>query len=483
MAQLSRRRLLQGALLAASAALLPARPGWSETETHVHPFRFSRELNTLAQASGQTVLDAGTGTPNFIHLPARYAHTSLYQAALRMLPEPGLNPPSEGLAKAFKAEVKRDLAIEVLDKAFEGSGLEPDVAADQLFQMLMGNSYAGFMPLARWAAQSYLEDLLFTRPVEGFHLLPTAGASEGLELLFQELRQPGLYQGKARVAEVVPTFSPFLFSPELKGQFDIVPVRLQSQGGRWVLSRDELSRLADPRVKVCYLVDPGNPLPGSLSSSEVQALVQTVKNKNPELLILADLVYSAFPEKCHPLIQELPLNTVGICSWSKHFGAPGWRLGALLVHEECVLNRRLARPLHETLRPGRLSLPQQGAMTVFSLAQLTEQGKEYTGNLRKLLRRRWEALHHGLGLAFPEDPGRSHFFALVDLAELAGSKGAQVRGDELDYFRRLASKFGTICLPGSGFSAPPWTARVSLASLTQSQCASVGRAMVATLPH
>lgn len=477
---LSRRQLLKGTALAAAALLLP-RPAWSLPEIQINPFQFSRHLTERALRSGKPVLDAGTGTPNFVHLPARYAHTTLYNAALGLMPEPGLSPSRAGLAERFKTEVKRDLGLEVLDLAFRNSGLDPDEAAEQLFQMLLGNNYAGFFPLARWSAQRYLEDLLFTRPIEGFHLIPTAGASEGLELIFDQLRQPGLFESGVRLAEVVPTFSPFLFQPELKGEFEIVSIRLELSDGRWRLGEEQLARLADPAVKVCYLVDPGNPLPGSLSEEEVQALVRTVKSSNPELLILADLVYSAFPERCHPLIQELPRNTVGICSWSKHFGAPGWRLGALLIHQECVLNRRLGSPLHSKLKPASLSLPQQGAMTVFSLAQLTEQGREYTSNLRKLLKQRWLSLHHGLGERPPEDPGLSHFFALVDLAGLAQARRLSLKGNELDFFRRLAGRFGVICLPGSGFSGPKWTARVSLASLTSAECALVGRALVATL--
>lgn len=475
----TRRQVLQAALATAATVLLEPEFAWAKAPP-VHPFRFARELKKRARRSGHSLLDAGTGTPNFMHMPARQAHSDLYRAALKLSAESGgLRPRGADLANRLREAVETTLAGRVLDLAYQDA--DADQAADQLLQMLLGNTYSGFLPLADRAARGYLSGLVLgSASTEDFRLIPTKGASEALKILFSVLNKDGILGEGDRLAEFVPTFSPFLFSPGLKGRFEVEPVRLRSRGGRWTLPPEELQKLADPQVKACYLVDPGNPLPGAFSESEAKSIADLVKRENPELLILSDLVYAALPEKCHPLIRELPRNTIGICSWSKHFGATGWRMGAMMVHRDCVANKSLPEPLFKRLKSGGVILPQQAALTVFSLVTGTPEGRQYDRELKAKLKGRWQALYRGLGVSAPESPLLSHFFALVDVHRLANSKVRKLRGGQLDYFHRLAD-LGVVALPGSGFAGPEWTVRVSLASLTAEQCQTVGKAIVEAL--
>lgn len=486
MENLSRRRFLQGTAAVAFAGLCT----WPVTAQSVAaapgPFELAGELKALALSSGRPVLDAGTGNPNFLHLGARRAHGQLTQVALDLTGASGLRPSRSNLGSRFfrlldSLPKETGLAKAVWHKAHEVSGLSFDEVADQLLQMLLGTTYAGFQPLARAAALSYQRQELRLSPDDSWHFFPTSGASEALKLIFERFTSSGILSPSRGLAEVVPTFSPFSVWPELKGDFSIQSVALEPE--QWTLPEESLRKLADPKVRVLYLVDPGNPVPTALDDGSVNRLVRLVREERQDLIILADSVYGSFVDQYNPIISALPKNTIGIGSWSKHFGATGWRLGCLLVHSESVLGPLLDVPLEEFVNPGPVILPQQGMLTVFSLTQLTEWGQKYDAHLNGLLSKRWKALYDGLGTTAPSSPRYSHFFAAVSLEQVAKSNGLKPwpKERELDFLRRLAANHGAVCLACSGFSGPPGLLRISLASLSEEQSKSLGLSILDVL--
>ena len=75
--------------------------------------------------------------------------------------------------------------------------------------------------------------------------------------------------------------------------------------------------------------------------STVKRLVQLVKDRHQELMIITDDVYTTFVNGYRSLMAELPQNTIGVYSYSKYFGATGWRLGES-VDEKNLFDRMIA---------------------------------------------------------------------------------------------------------------------------------------------
>jgi aspartate 4-decarboxylase len=44
-------------------------------------------------------------------------------------------------------------------------------------------------------------------------------------------------------------------------------------------------------------------------------------------------------DEYHDLSALIPENTFGVYSFSKYFGVTGWRLGVVMIHDDCVVDR------------------------------------------------------------------------------------------------------------------------------------------------
>ena len=217
----------------------------------------------------------------------------------------------------------------------------------------------------------------------------------------------------------------------------------------WQYPDDEIAKLADPRIKAFFVVNPSNPASYAIHPDTQRSIVDLVRRKRPDLIILTDDVYGTFSEGFRSLAADLPRNTILVYSYSKHFGCTGWRLGVVAVHQDNVLDEALkALPaadreaLHkryETLsttpeqikfidrlvadsrdvalnHTAGLSTPQQIQMTLFSLFALLDPNDAYQTRCRELVSNRLAALGRGLGFSLPEDPLRVGYYADLDLA-------------------------------------------------------------------
>ena len=102
----------------------------------------------------------------------------------------------------------------------------------------------------------------------------------------------------------------------------------------WQYSDEEIDKLADKRIKAFFLVNPSNPPSLAMRASSMKRLVKLVKTKRPDLIIITDDVYGTFVPGFRSLMAELPQNTIGVYSYSKHFGCTGWRLGVIAIHQK-----------------------------------------------------------------------------------------------------------------------------------------------------
>ena len=105
------------------------------------------------------------------------------------------------------------------------------------------------------------------------------------------------------------------------------------QENRFQYPAEELKKLEDPKIKAFFVCNPGNPTSMAIDDDTRKKLVNLVKNKRPDLILLTDDVYGTFVPGFRSLMAELPHNTIGVYSYSKYFGCTGWRLGVIALHE------------------------------------------------------------------------------------------------------------------------------------------------------
>jgi aspartate 4-decarboxylase len=183
-----------------------------------------------------------------------------------------------------------------------------------------------------------------------------------------------------------------------------------------------------------------------------------------------------------------------VYSYSKYFGATGWRLGVIAIHEENIFDQKITKlpdadlkALDKrygalTLDPRKikfidrivadsrdvalnhtsgLSLPQQVMMSLFSLAEMMDGAKLYQLSPNPL----YDA-YYGL-IDF-------EFFARKNIGEDA-VEYLKKNVHPLDLAFRLAEDHGIVLLNGGGFEAPDWSLRVSLANLNDEAYEEIGR--------
>ena len=98
------------------------------------------------------------------------------------------------------------------------------------------------------------------------------------------------------------------------------------------------------------------------------------------------------------------------------------------------------------------------------------------------MRTRFERLYRGAGLAPPDDPLLTRYYASLDIPALARARyGDDFAGwlvasfEPIDFVVRLAEERGIVLLDGGGFDAPKMSVRVSLANLPDEAYEPIGR--------
>ena len=252
-----------------------------------------------------------------------------------------------------------------------------------------------------------------------------------------------------------------------------------------------------------------------MQSLQTCEITQLVEQKRQDLIIVTDDVYGTFADDFVSLFARCPHNTLCVYSFSKYFGATGWRLGVIALHDKNVLDDTLAslpeaqkarldkRYMSLTTEPRKLrfidrlvadsrtvalnhtaglSLPQQLQMTLFALNGLMDRENRYKDAAKGLIRDRYRTLYLHMGIEVHHAPNDVNYYSLIDLQALA----TQLYGaDFADWFKqgnkgndflfRLAQKTGVVLLPGKGFDVVDTSARISLANLPEIDYAAIGR--------
>jgi len=508
------------------------------------PFELKDELIKLAESAEREnvaqFLNAGRGNPNWICTTAREAFGTLLRFGIEesrrtmALPDLGRQIAKQpGLAERLAAFLASNpmapgikLLRETWDFGIKRLKFDPESFAYELTHGVIGDSYPVPDRMLRHCERivhEYLaREMCDGRPPKGkWDLFATEGGTAAMCYIFDTLMQNSLLHRGDTIAMGVPIFTPYIEITHLE-RFSFKPVNLDASVERrrdgthvWQYSDAEIDKLADKRVKAFFLVNPSNPPSYAMRPGSMRRLVNLVKTKRPDLIIITDDVYGTFVPGFRSTMAELPQNTIGVYSFSKHFGCTGWRLGVVAVHQNNIFDKMLARlpsgtraslnrrygPM--TMEPEKvtfidrmvadsrlvalnhtagLSLPQQIQMMLFSSFGLLDKTDSYKQLCQLIVRRRYQALFEGLGLTPPADDTRAAYYAQLDLMVWAegeyGPEFAKFLRDNyecIDVLFRVAEQSGVVLLHGGGFGGPDWSVRVSLANLAEDTYPKIGQ--------
>lgn len=351
-------------------------------------------------------------------------------------------------------------------------------------------------------------------------IFATEGGTAAMCYIFNSLKANRLLKSGDNIAIMAPIFTPYIEIPQLSefglNVTEIKASQLNDDGlHTWQYPDDEIDKLKNPSIKMLCLVNPSNPPSYALSQHTIDRLSDIVANHNPNLMIVSDDVYGTFVSGFQSLLHKLPQNTIGVYSFSKYFGCTGWRTAVIATAKENLFDRLIASLCEEekrelchryqsiALNPDKLkfidrlvadsrlvalnhtaglSTPQQIQMSLFALYALLDIQNNYKLRLQEIIGNRLSKLWDSTGFKLLSDSLRAGYYSEIDISVWA----KRLYGDDfatflksnfepLDFVLRLAKETGIVVLNGSGFDAPDWSLRVSLANLNDSDYVTIGK--------
>lgn len=511
----------------------------------VSPFELKNKLIELADESyrkaAHTMLNAGRGNPNWIAPLPREAFFTLGKFGIEEcrrvmdLPEgiAGI-PEKAGIAQRFEQFLKDNAdapGIELLKQTYSYMLMEHAVAPNEMVhewaECVIGDQYPVPDRILKYTdilVQDYLnQEMCDNNPPEGkFDLFATEGGTAAMCYIFDSLQENFLLNKGDTVALMVPIFTPYIEIPELaRYDFDVLKIRADRMTAEglhtWQYNDKDIVKLRNPKVKALFLVNPSNPPSYTLAQETTDRIIDTVKNYNPNLMIITDDVYGTFVPHFRSLMAELPDNTLCVYSFSKYFGATGWRLAVIALHENNIYDKMIAglstkrksalakRYGSLSLHPENikfidrivadsrqialnhtsgLSLPQQMQMSLMAAFSLLDKENAYKHKMWEIIHNRLDALWDNTGFKLIEDPLRAGYYSEIDMLVWAKKSYGEAfveylkrNYNPLDIVFRLAKETSLVVLNGGGFDGPEWSVRVSLANLNEKDYVTIGKAI------
>lgn len=496
------------------------------------------------RGSTHSLLDAGRGNPNWIAATPREAFFTFGQFAVsesrRVWDEGDLAgmPRKEGIAVRFREYVKNNPeapGIELLWKMINyGVTVKCFNADDWIYELvdgIIGDNYPRPDRMLRHVelvVNDYLiQELCYNEPLEGkFNTFAVEGATAGMCYIFDSLIANNILSKGDKIALMSPIFTPYLEIPHLpRYNFEVVNIcadEMDEEGRHtWQYPESEMDKLRDTSIKALFVVNPNNPPSVAMRPESVRQLKHVVDNFNPDLMIISDDVYSTFVDNFCSIMADLPYNTIGVYSYSKYFGVTGWRLGTIALYEDNVFDKLLREQDEDKKQRARkrysglstdpdsilfidrivadsrqvalnhtagLSTPQQVQMAFFSLFAIVDKDDIYKKLTNDICRRRKKLLFDGLGIKIKEDPYDASYYTQFDLLEWANRnyneefvRYLQDNYKPVDILIQLAEQSSIVLLDGSGFNAPEWSIRISLANLKDESYSKIGENLLNVL--
>lgn len=523
----------------------PEDRGFEKRLEKMSPFEIKDTLIGLAdkdsRQSSSTLLNAGRGNPNWILSYPRKAFFLLGEFAMleadRVQYDDTIgivaSPTQDGVAERFVRfidERKDEIGAKVLKHfythATKDLGADPDELVFELVDGILGDHYPTPPRILKYTEILTREYLRWAMggadDTTAYDLFATEGSTAGMCYAFESLKQNFLLNKGDKIALLTPCFTPYLEIPRLD-QFGLEVVeisanKIEKEGYHdWQYPKEEIDKLRDPSIKAVCVTNPSNPPSVSFSPETLDMLTDVVKNYNPNLMIISDDVYGTFIKGFKSLMYELPYNTLCLYSFSKYFGATGWRIASMALRKgKNVFDDRLAALPEEkkkaldkryeslSLTPRNvkfidrlvadsrlvglnhtagLSTPQQVQMALFSAFAYLHR-EELQPKLTDMIHERLNDLWSTTGFTLMPDPYRAGYYSEIDLMIWAKKFYGQDFADYLDrnyepidFVMRLANETAVVLLNGNGFDGPKWSVRASLANLNKGAYLKIGKAI------
>ncbi len=528
----------------------PLSRSYEEKLNQMSPFEIKNELIALAQKdareSSATYLNAGRGNPNWTASDAREAFFMLGSFAVEESKRvhtdtPGIAgcPSHIGIATRFTDYLAKQpdsdgkaLLTRGLKYAVENLGADADALVWEWADGITGDHYPTPPRILQYTQdiiRPYLAQEMGKRDAgcgKEYDLFAVEGGTAGMCYVFDSLQENHLVKKGDKIALMAPLFTPYIEIPQLdRFSFDVVTVSanpVDEDGYHdWTYPDSELDKLRDPAVKLVCLINPSNPPSYRLSDDNLDRFVDIVKKDNPNLIVVTDDVYGTFADDFRSLMYVLPYNTLCVYSFSKYFGATGWRLGVIAAAKENLFDKLIAAlPADEKADLARrygsltldvdslkfidrmvadsrdvalnhtagLSTPQQIMMSMFALKCLLDTDDVYKKKMHAMIHDRLSALWENTGFKMVPDSLRVGYYSEIDMMVWAkkfyGDDFAQWLAkahNPLDVTMRLAAEKGIVVLNGSGFDGPDWSIRTSEANLNREDYVTIGKQIRAVL--
>ncbi len=498
------------------------------------PFELKNKLISLAENPRiKMMINAGRGNPNWVAVFPRLAFARLLnfavEEAYRVMSRPGIAgaPEAKGMGERFGDFCRRNAETRGTQLLADGYrfvtgelGLDGDEFIGEMVDGILGDHYPvpdRMLKNSEKIVRAYLaQTMCGNQPPAGeLDLFATEGGTAAMTYVFNTLQENHLLRPGDRIALGVPIFTPYLEIPVLN-DYRLVEVEVrQDEDSDWQYPERELEKLADPSVKAFFLVNPSNPSSVSIDRKSLEKIAELVSTRRKDLIILTDDVYGTFVNGFKSLYAIAPKNTILVYSYSKYFGATGWRLGVIGIQRENVMDEMIAA-LPEKVKAGLrerygsittapddlklidrmvadsravalnhtagLSTPQQVMMVLFSLQEFIDRDyRLYQKEMQAIIHERYEALYRGLGTEGPELPLYACYYTTIDIPRLARQRHGEEfarwlekEHEPIDFVWRLAEEKGIVLMDGGGFAAPEMSVRVSLANRYRDDYARIG---------
>ncbi|XKM14343.1 bifunctional aspartate transaminase/aspartate 4-decarboxylase [Orbaceae bacterium ac157xtp] len=501
------------------------------------PFELKDSLIKLAQShTDRMMLNAGRGNPNFL---ATWPRQAFFQLGVFAVQESEMSfsymnegvggfPINKGLVARFEDFVRNNYntpGVSFLGKAFsyvrDQLGLDENAFLQEMVEGILGCNYPvpdRMLRSSEEIVKSYILQQMGAQTLNNkdIDLFAVEGGTAAMAYIFNSMKENGLIKKGDKIAIGAPIFTPYLEIPELN-DYKLVEVLINADPKLdWQFPESELRKLEDPEIKAFFVVNPSNPPSVKIDDKSLKIIADIVK-KRPDLIILTDDVYGTFADDFQSLFAICPQNTILVYSFSKYFGATGWRLGVIATTQDNILDKTikaLPKSAKDVLNKryssiitnpeelkfidrlvadsravalnhtAGLSTPQQVQMVLFSLCEMMDSDQSYKAALKTLIRRRDAALYKHLGLKHESNENSVEYYTLLDLEsvcrELYGDKFAKwilTNKNPTELLFRIADESGVVLLPGKGFAVQHPSARASLANLNEFQYAAIGSSM------
>lgn len=163
-------------------------------------------------------------------------------------------------------------------------------------------------------------------------VLVTVGASEGIDLVFRAILEPG-----DEVLVIEPSFVSYKPCIIMCGGVPVV-ISTKPENDFKIMPEEILDKITN-KTKAILISYPNNPTGAIMEREDLERIANVLKDKN--ILIISDEIYSelTYGDKKHNSIAQIDGmrdKTIVLNGFSKSFAMTGWRLGFAVGNKEII---------------------------------------------------------------------------------------------------------------------------------------------------